>query len=78
MHPLSKHVKGPHFEAVFGIQELLCIKDHLGSQTPRGVNTSDLDILSINILLDNLVDLLIRQEVAKSIHRVPKQGKAIY
>jgi hypothetical protein len=37
MHLVSKHVRGPHYEVVSKLHEVLCLKGHLWSQTPRGV-----------------------------------------
>jgi hypothetical protein len=68
MHPMSKSARVLYYEVVFELQEVLYRKCHLGSQTCKGGNLSDLDMLSINIFLNDLVHLLLtRQELAKGI-----------
>lgn len=59
MHPMSKDVRGFHYEAVFELQEVLCMKGHLGSQTHEGGDQSDLHMLPLNILHDNPSYLLL-------------------
>jgi hypothetical protein len=69
MHPVLKHARGEHHEVVSKLQELLYIKDHLGSQTPKRGDPSDLDKPHINILPNNPIHLLlIKQEATRSIH----------
>jgi hypothetical protein len=58
MHLVLKHVRGFLYELVFELQEMLCIKGHLGSQTPSEGDPIHMDILFINILLDNPIHLL--------------------
>jgi hypothetical protein len=73
MRPVSKRARGLHYEAVFEVHEMLCLKGHLWSQTPMGSDQSDLNIPLVNILPDNPIHLLlIRQEVTKTLQEHPK------
>ena len=78
MHPMSKGVRGLHYEVIPKLQEMLHIKGHLGSQ-PLEVNASDLVILPKNIFLDNPIHLLfIWQEMFGSTQTVLDKREAVH
>lgn len=62
MHSISKHVSKSHYDTISKLQEVFCIKGHLGPQTPMGGNLSDLDILSINIFPEHPIHLLLSRQ----------------
>ena len=55
MHPVAKRVLGSNNEPVFDLQEVFDIESHLRTQPSRRIDPSDLDILLVNILSDDLI-----------------------
>ena len=58
MHPMTRHILGPNNEPISDLQEMFNIKGHLWAQSSRRIDLSNLDVLLVNILSDDLVQLL--------------------
>ena len=58
MHPMSKRVLGLDNEPVSNLQEVFNIKGYLWAQSSRRIDPSNLDVLLVNILYDDLIQLL--------------------
>ncbi len=75
---MSKCILGANYKPVSDNQKVFCIESHLWTQPPRGVNPCDLDKLSVDVFLDDLIEFLLGGESSGGVQGVLKGGEVDY
>jgi hypothetical protein len=57
---------------------MLYIEVHIRFEVTSWIYLGDLNVMSINVLSNDLVQLLVQREMARGIKGVPKQGELVH
>lgn len=78
MHPMLERVLGSDDESILDLHAMLCVEGLFWTQPIGRVGPCSLNVSSVNILLNNFIQLLlIGKEVAWSIQRVLKRREMV-